>query len=184
MVDQTNEVKPAPGYYEARIANYGVKKTKAGDPAPTIVFEVSVDGVKQRVFWQGSLKDGQARDITLKALAVCGFKNVRSFANLADGISSGLLDMDKDVQITVEHETSQDGSGKRFARVRWVNEAGGGKFKDAIDLQEATVLMQGMNLEADFMRIAQEGGYKVSNELISNSGPKAAKEVPDLDIPF
>lgn len=184
MVDQTNEVKPAPGYYEARIANYGIKKTKAGDPAPTIVFEVTVDGAKQRVFWQGSFKDGQARDITMKALAVCGFVNVRSFANLAEGINSGLLDMNKDLQITVEHETAQDGSGKRFARVRWINEAGGGKFKDAMDLQEATVLMQGMNLEADFMRIAQEGGYKVSNELVRNTNKLPSDTTSNMDIPF
>lgn len=184
MSTQTNDVKPAPGYYNAKIMNYGIKKTKAGDPAPTILFEVQSDGQANRVFWQGSLKDGQAREICLKALAVCGFRHIRCFSNFADGPASGLLDMDREVQVTVEHENAQDGSGKRYARVRWINEASGGKFKDALTSHESFVLMQGMGLEADFMRIAQENGYTVNTEPLKQNLKEDVHQASDVDIPF
>lgn len=181
-----NDVKPLPGYYMARISNYGIKKTRAGDPAPTIVFEVSVDGASHRVFWQGTLKDGPGRDITMKALSVCGFTNVRAFPYLADGVASGLLDTKKEVQITIEHEKAIDDPEKVYPRVKWINDAGGGKFKDAISTQDAIVLMQGMGLEGDFLRIAQENGFKVSNEPVR---PKKREdnpfdEISNADIPF
>jgi len=183
------ELKPLPGYYAAKIVNYGLKKTKAGDPAPTIAFEVVVDAKPYRVYWQGSLKDGTARDITLKALAICGFTNVRSFANIADGPSTGLLDTEKEVQVTIQHQMDEV-TGNKYIRVQWINESGGGKFKDAIGLQEAQVLIQGMGLEADFMRIAKENGYKVTNDAVKKQAVATQekspfKEVADLDsIPF
>jgi len=184
----SEEVKPAPGYYQAKIVNYGIKKTKAGDPAPTIAFEVVVNketNEKCRVFWQGTLKDGGGRDITMKALAVCGFKNFRVFYLLADGLDSGLLDTEAEVQITVEHEAAMDGSGKKYSRVRWINQSGGNKFKDAIGADEAKTLMRGMGLEADFMRIAQENGFAVSHEPVkAKNQDKVFNEISDLDIPF
>lgn len=184
-----NEVRPAPGYYEARIANYGIKKTKAGDPSPTIAFEVKVDGAAHVVFWQGSLKEGPGRDITLKALAACGFRAIKCFASLANGPASGLLDMAKNVQVTIEHEEAQDGSGKRYPRVKWVNEAGGQKFKDALNVSETVMLIQGMGIEVDFMRIAQENGYKISNDNFKNAHQQSVSsspfnELPTEDIPF
>jgi Zn-dependent M28 family amino/carboxypeptidase len=186
MSTEKSEVKPAPGYYMAKIGNYGIKKTKAGDPAPTIVFEVNVDGANHRVFWQGTLKDGPGRDITMKALAVCGFTNVRAFPYLADGLSSGLLDVKKEVQITVEHEKAIDDPEKVYPRVKWINDAGGGKFKDAISTQDAITLMQGMGLEGDFMRIAQENGFKVSHDPVKAKKKEADPftELSNMDIPF
>ena len=182
MVENSNEIKPSAGYYAAKILNYGLTKTKAGSPEPTIVFEVLEDGNPHRVFWRSSLKDGPAREITLKALAICGFKNLRGFAYLADGIQSGLLDMEKEVQITVEHETNTE-NGKRYAKVRWINESGGNKFKSAICVSEAAQLMSGMGLEADFMRIAQQYGFKTVNEPIAVI-QKQAEAKEDMAIPF
>lgn len=188
-MSQDQEVLPAPGYYQAKILNYGITKTKAGDPSPAIIFEVTlVDGSKHRVPWKGSLKDGPARNISLKALAVCGFSNVGAFSYLANGLESGLLDTNKEVQITVEHETGlQDPEKpneepKRYARVRWVNESGGGKFKHSLDVQETAVLLKGMGLEADFMKIAKENGYKVSSDPIKRMTNNEPAE--DIQIPF
>lgn len=181
MSDQ--EVKPLPGYYSAKIVNYGVRPTKAGEPNIVIMFEVTADGAPQRVGWRGSLKEGLGRDITLKALSVCGFVNYKQFHLLADGPKSNLLDMKKSVQVVVEHEKATDGTDKKFAKVRWINEEGGGKFKDAMDSANAKVLMEGMGLEADFLRIANENGLKVSSETKLEASP--FNEVANLeDIPF
>lgn len=184
-------VQPAPGYYDAKILNYGIKKTKAGDPAPTIAFEVEVRGGKHKVFWQGSLKDGPARDISLKALMVCGFTNPNAFPYLANGIESGLLDLTKEVQVTVEHETVEevdDKTGqtitKKYPRVRWINESGGGKFKNAIDVSEAAILMSTMGLEADFFRIANESGVKMTNKMPDRTQSENGSSFVTDDIPF
>lgn len=187
-MNETNEQqdpKPAPGYYEAKIINYGIKKTKKGDPAPVIIFNAETEEGKQHVFWSGSLNDGKARDITLKTLAICGFRNVSAFPYLAEGPSSGLLNMEKEVQITVEHESVEEVDKKtgekiirKYAKVRWINESGGGRFKEAIDVQHAKVLMMNMGLEADFLRIASENGYETKSELVKPSA------IHSEDIPF
>lgn len=181
MVDE-KQVNPPPGTYTARIVNYGVKKTKSGDPAPTIAFEVELaDKSKHRVFWQGSFNGG-GREITAKALLVCGLKDVRAFTAgaMARGVDTKLLDTTKDVNIVVIHETSQDGAN-RYAKVQWINEAGGGRFKNAIEQAEAGMLFQGMGLEADFFRIAQENGYKLGGAPVVQAVPPP---LADADIPF
>lgn len=160
--------KPAPGFYTGKIAAYGIKKTGGGLAAPTIKFVV--DG--QAVFWQGSFKTDKSREIALKALMVCGLTDPHALPRLAEGESSGLLDMTKDVNVTIIHEAAEQGenAGKLYARVAWVNEAGGGKFKDALDTQSATALMAPLALEADFIRIAQENGYTVAPQGSGKAG--------------
>ena len=181
MVDEKKTPSPAPGNHLGKIVNYGVKKTKSGDPAPTIAFEVvGPDAAKHRVFWQGSFNGG-GRDIAVKALMICGFKDIRSLARLADGPTSRLLDMSKDIDLSIIHEDSQDGA-KRYAKVNWINEVGGGKFKDAVESKEAASLFAGLGLEADFFRIAQENGYKLGGAPVARSEAPPPHEA--TDIPF
>lgn len=158
-----------PGMYNAKILNYGVKQTKSGDAAPTIKFAVG----SNPVFWQGSWKEGKPREISLEALITCGFKkeSVRDLYKFADGLDSGLLDISKEVNVTVEHETFD---GKTYPRVSWINQAGAaGKFKNAIDSGTTKMLIKGMGIEADMMAMYQ-----------SIAEPVKAVAAASEDIPF
>ena len=196
--EEQKPIMPPIGEYSgAKLVNYGMTKTKAGEPAPTMAFRVKLeDGKTYVTFWRGSFKGG-AREFTIKALLICGLTDVRRLAKLADGPDSKLLDMDADYRVVVDHELAQDGSGKKYPRVQWVNADSGAKFKNAIDAGEAAMLIQGMGLEADFFEIAAKTGYKIggatqkkpspTNTSASGSKPAMNDEPPppgDKEIPF
>ena len=165
----------AAGSYKGKIADYGVKRTSKGDPAPTIVFDVAtgVDGVTQRVFWQGSW-NGAAMDYCMEALLVCGLRSPSDLSSLAEGRSSGVLDTDASFDLTIEVDVNQNDPTKKYNKVRWINAEGGKKFKDTISASEFQVEVVGRNLAADFMRVAQAKGYDL----------KSQRTVSHSDIPF
>jgi hypothetical protein len=148
------------GTYKAKVQDYGIKRTKAGEPAPTIAFACMTEGGSvERVFWQGSFKQGTARDIALKALMLCGLDDPSKLANLALGKDGGALRLDKEVSVEVIHEPSPS-TGKVYARVQWVNSLDA-SFKDMMSRKDFIVAMaSGMGLEADFINLASAQGVK------------------------
>ncbi len=144
----------AAGYYEAKIMDYGIKTTKAGDPAPTIAFSVILpDGGNERVFWQGSFKSEVSTDIALKALISCGLERGEDLPSLAKGIESGLLDTDTLVQVKVEHERDQNDHEKIYARIGRISSLGASNLQNTITAAEAAPLMANLNLSATFAQI-------------------------------
>lgn len=168
----------AEGYYSGRILNYGVRPTKKGDPAPTVVFGVKVDGDKEvKIYWQGSFNGG-GLDITLGALAVMGLDNPSRLRDLPSGVDGGALDLSKEYSLTVECEHNQE-SGKSYNKVKWVNPISGGSLKDAMSVAEFGSFVTGLNLESHFVRLAAEKGFKL------NSGaPRPSASEPSAPIPF
>ena len=169
----------AAGMYKGKIADYGIKRTKKGDPAPTIAFVVEHEGAQHRVFWQGSW-NGQGLDFCMEALLVCGLRSAQDLMYVAEGKSSGVLDSESFFDITIEIEVNQDDPTKRYNKVKWINAEGGKKFKDAMTIQEFAPEMTGRNLVADLMRVAQEKGFN-----LTTGGARAVRNVqPEMDIGF
>jgi hypothetical protein len=141
--------KMQPGIYEARIVNYGIGTTKAGDPQAMILFEYTdQEGQPHEVTWYGTFKEGKGQEITLKALLTCGFKGNDPSA-LTEGVEGKALDHDRIVKITIKEETSQD--GKKFMRIRWINEHN--RELKSMDRSAAKVKLGAMNLAGQLAMI-------------------------------
>lgn len=175
-----------PGYYKGRILNYGIRKTKAkGDPAPTILFEVTDSaGARHKVYWQGSFNGG-GLEIAMEALLVCGLRNARSLQFLADGPSSKLLDMDAFYDLTIEVEVNQEDSSKKYNKVKWINKDGESKFKDAMTPQEFAPVLNQRGLIASLIEIAEKKGYDLQTGTFASKPKTAPASTPVTDdIPF
>jgi hypothetical protein len=157
-----------PGKYKANIKTYAIRPVKtgahAGEPAPTIAFIVGTD----TVFWQGSFNEGKARTFALDALFHCGLTSISSLRLLADGPEGGALDMTREVEIDVVHETGSN--GQVYARVSWVNPVGGSRFMNTMGREDFQFFVGQMGLEADFLNIAKKYGVDVTAPKATDNG--------------
>lgn len=127
----------------AKCTQYGITLTKNGAPQVTVDF-LCEDG-KTRT-WRGSLNEGKAREITFKALDNLGFKGSDP-TDLVGGVETNLLDLDRQVDLTIGNEEWQ---GKTYEKVQWINRVGGSSFKKALSKEDAIKAFKGMNLKAEF----------------------------------
>lgn len=169
----------AKGLYKAKVIGYALVETAKGLPSPAIKFELIVGEAKEHLTWYGSLNEGTARNITGKALLVCGFSGT-DISKMAEGPSSGVLDMAKEVLLDVDIET--DTNGKKRNRVQWINELGGAAFQKAMTKATAVQKCAGLNFGADIMRLRQEHGYKdpasTATAPVAAAGKLSAAEIP------
>jgi hypothetical protein len=171
------------GTHQGRIIDYSITSTKAGDPQVTILFGIDpADGGHYELQWNGSLKEGKAREITFKALKACGLRGY-DIEPLADGVTSGALDTDATVNLVVEYETNPD-SGKQYPRIRWINRAA--SIQNKFSRNEVKIKLGALNLKGDFMRIAQEQGITDPQKPKTEAKKTASGDVPmDFgDAPF
>jgi len=145
------------GTYRAKVIDYGVGETQGGSAQLIIMFEFEAEGAKHRRMWFGSLKEGQegkksAREVTAAALAVCGFRLDGDLGAFADGPASGQLDLNKEVDIVLGTETY---NGKTNQKIKWVNEIGGGAFRERLSKGEATQKLQGISLKGELMALGK-----------------------------
>lgn len=155
-----------PGTYTAKIVDYGVKLTEKGQPNVTVKFSFNETNT---LIWSGGFYNERATEITLKALGVCGLATT-DIAQLADGPASGMLDTDKEVEIAIDHE---EYNGRTYAKIKWINEVGGGGIKNRLTKGEAAQAFVGLNLQADIARLG----------IIKERKP-AAPAADSTDIPF
>ena len=145
-----------PGTYTAKVVDFGLMKSKAGLPMAAVMFEYQMkEGGSDRLTWFGSFKDG-ARKFSIETLVRLGFKG-KNGADLVRGNGSGVLDQTKDFEIVVANEAYE---GKTRSKIKFVNLVGGSSFREKMSASEATVLMGGLNLEADFMESQMANGIK------------------------
>jgi hypothetical protein len=133
----------AEGKYKGSVLDYGIGLTKAGLPQVLMVVEFTDHlGAKHEMPWYGTLKQGPGKNITLQALKACGFPTEARdrLHELAAGVDSGLLDLTREVQVTIAHE--QDDQGRPMARVRWINSPGGAIMSKKISVEEAAEAMK------------------------------------------
>ena len=86
------------GTFEAKIEDYSIGETKAGDPQFKIRFKTS-EGWS--ITWFGTMKAGKAAEITLRTLAFCGLKSA-DLGVIGDGPKGGALDMNTPLNIEVK----------------------------------------------------------------------------------
>lgn len=166
------------GVYEAKVADYGVTKSKAGDPMVAIRFQIfDKEGDTHHITWYGSFKTPKSQEISAEALAVCGMKT-KNFAELTNGAGSGVLDEKRIVSVTIASEEYQ---GKTRMKVKYINPPGGGGFRDKMNKSEAAQLFNGLNL-AGVAAAAQKKHIKeIVNHAPKSEPPKMDTEEP---IPF
>lgn len=126
-----------------KVFDYGISTTKEGLPQVAVLFR---DGEGRDYRWNGTLKPGRGQELTLDALIVMGLRS-DNLADLAKGAESGLLDREKEVQLTVGDEEYQ---GVVRRKVKWVNEVGGGGFAQRLSETDAAAKMASLNLSAAF----------------------------------
>lgn len=147
------------GNYKGQLLEYGIRKTKAGDPAITAAFSVEAsDGSFHKIFWQSGWK-GDGADITNKALVVMGFTDGRKLPLLAQGKASGLLDTDRSYDLTVIIESDQADPEKKYNKIKWINDD---SLRDTITVQEFGTLAGQRELVSLFMAFAEKKGIKAS----------------------
>lgn len=113
---------PKPGQYVAKIISYGIAEPKDATKKPEVrlTFEFDENGTNRQVNYKGFLTDAAA-EYTIKNLITCGMKSDK----LSSLTQPGAFE-NKEISITVEHE---EYNGKTYARVKWINDLGGSKFK-------------------------------------------------------
>jgi hypothetical protein len=145
--------KIQPGTYEARVSDYGIGTVKDGAPQVMVLLNYKdQDGDSHDVTWFGSLKEGKAQEITLKALLTMGFAG-DDVAALADGIHSNLLDAVTPVSIVIEEHEYQ---GKKSMRVQWINSMGGKTMEKRIEKSQAKILMGALNLKGQLAMLREQ----------------------------
>lgn len=141
------------GKYLGRLIGYGMRKTKKGDLSPTMKFVVTHDEGKQHaVFWQKNFATTGLTSSALKELVICGLTDMNDFQYIADGIDSNVLDTEREVLLTIEHETRD---GKTYPKVAWVNDPSDERDPNAPDQfaitrEQTAALLETVDLQAAF----------------------------------
>lgn len=138
------------GTFEAKIVDYGISETKAGDPAPFIYLEVAFPEGPAFMTWRGSFKEGKAREIALRTLIACGFRGSDP-AILVDGAEGGALPVGAVIHAVIEEDTYD---GKTYHKVAWINTPGSssGAPKRA-DAAAAKAKLLKLNVAGDLARL-------------------------------
>jgi hypothetical protein len=162
-----------PGSYPAKIVDFGIMKGKNGLPSAAVMFEFALpEGGTDRITWFGSFNGG-AREFTIEALIRMGFTG-KNGSELNKGNGSGILDQTKEFSIVLKNDTYQE---KTRTKVAFVNLPGGSGFSEKMQDGEASVLMGGLNLEADFMQ---------ARKHVGKAAPEPAKQqaMSEEDMPW
>lgn len=132
------------GRHTGKVQDYGIRMSKKGDPLVVIIFNVQ----GEQIYWNGNFVNDLSREITLKTLAECGLKDIKSLTNgsFAEGKASGCLDTNKEIILGVD--LVQGDNGKTFYSIKYVGSGDG--MKDAVDKSKAATLFTGMGLEIDY----------------------------------
>lgn len=132
------------GRFSAKVTDYGISETKAGDPQAFVTFEVAFPDGAASMTWYGSFKPGKAQEITFKALQALGLNG--KVTDLSNGPEAGPIAVGTEASVVVEEEQRQDGQGTWF-RIRWVNRAGGGSAVQRADAATAKAKLAKLNIE-------------------------------------
>jgi hypothetical protein len=126
-----------PGKYVAKVVDYGIPEIQPGKIAcVALTFEFKDDTSLRQLTWFGYLSDA-AIGIAIKGMITAGLKSNDLLTLLGPEAFH-----DKEVQITVENE---EYDGKTRARIKWINEISGSKWKNMEPTNARTLLSQFTN---------------------------------------
>lgn len=109
------------GTYLAKAIGGKFGKAQTGTDGISVKFKLK--DTDETIHWVGWLSP-KAVERTMETLAMLGF---REDLDCVEGACTQEHFADKEVELVIENEPSQDGT-KTYAKVKWVNELGGNKF--------------------------------------------------------
>ena len=175
------------GTWPARLVDFGMTRSAEASGGNLQVFAElaitikSVDPADPRgplvehthnLTWLGHMKSPAAQNVAFKALMAMGLESVDAFGKLADGPSSGALDMEKEVLAVIDQEEYDD---KLRWKVKFINDPEDGFNIKRLSRGEAT-------------KAAMDGGVlgNLGQFLMDNKKGKVAmpkdKKGNDIDL--
>lgn len=177
MAEETRK----PGVYDAKVADYGIGKTKTGKPMAMIRFAYQdAENQTQQINWYGTFSSDKAAEISSEALAVCGMSS-NNPADLAKGQGSGILDETRTISITLKNDTWE---GTTRLKVAYVNPPGGGGFRDTLEHGDAVQAFSGLNLGGIMASARQKHTKTIVNHAPGANGAPAPEFNENEEIPF
>lgn len=159
------------GRYLVKPIEWGITKSKNGDPLLFITFNGAFTDTITSKTWFGTLKEGRGREITLESIITCGF--AYGSIDLFDRFDA--LDKDTEVSIVIGHE---EYNGVTKDKVNWVNPVK--TLKASAD--DVKVMLKGLDIKGDLMVAMSKSGVKVKQ---APSSPIKRISVPESDdTPF
>jgi len=137
-----------PGKYNAKVVDYFMSETRAGNPQVVLKFMME-DG--NTIYHYMSLSE-KAQPYTAKTLAVLGYEG-QDVNLLADGPKTNILNLSKTVELVLDNE---EWNGKVNLKVKWVNELGGTNFKK-LAKEEAAKKLIGVDLRGHLAELKAQG---------------------------
>ncbi len=179
----SNEIKG--GTFKAKVLDYAISASKNGTPQACVLFKYKDDdGDTHDISWFGSFHEN-AKEYTVRDLVTLGFSG-NDPSVLAQGVGNGALNTTEEIEIVVGFK---EWNNKTYPEVRYINEPGGSKFRNKMELGEAKMKFNGMNLGAEFAEARQGRATPAPGKSGPNMAPKfGANEDPKFDanedIPF
>lgn len=148
------------GTYKAKLIDYGVVMSEKGAPQIDARFEVMHQDTIFNLRWYGHFTE-KTKDHTIKTLFTvfdlwCEPSEIAGHLDriASQGKESGLLNLDKEYSVVVEHDT--DKNQKIRAKIRWVNNPGGGSAFERLAEGAAKSAFANMNLAGDVAKFQAE----------------------------
>lgn len=178
-----------PGTYRAKPIGGAFDKNDKGNLACGLKFDLLDETVKGQAIWSVHYLTPAAMENSLKALAVVGLSNAPKCDENGRFGADSFLDPNKEVELVVEHE---EYNGRTRARVKWVNEIGGGMKFGNLEPKALAFELNSINFKAEIeaarQKLGQKPAPKAQTPPLKNFAPGAQQQAPSFDsseeIPF
>lgn len=169
--EKENSLLPA-GNYAGTIVDYGVNRTRAGDPRAVVIFKI--DGHEGLYYWGKNLS-GKQLEYALKDLVNMGLRHAEDIPKLSDRLPSGVLDTKPVYNLTVEITDSQpdsEGKTKKVNAISWVNVMANEAFKmakpdlaKAVEANKMGAVLKNILKEKGLLKDEAFGGQSSQNDI-------------------
>lgn len=146
------------GTWIGTVTDYGIPESTSAYPQVYVTFDVASDPTVSMT-WFGSLKEGKAREITLKALLTLGFQG-KDVDVLLDGPDSGAIPIGAQAKLVCEE---QEWEGTPSVRIKWINSLSGGQGVKRADATTAKAALLKLNIKGDLARVKAENPNLVND---------------------
>ena len=158
--------------------------SKAGSVGIEVGFQIGLEG---RLSWTGWLTE-KALEQTMKTLVeVLEFNGDEATVVVPDGdmrqgmmANQDCINRVKDVQLVVENETYE---GKTFAKIKWVNNVGGGQFAGCSP-EIVKNQLSSIGFKAAFLSAKQGLPPKAPVAPVTPTIPNFGVSKPEMDLGF
>lgn len=173
----------------ARAKGIRFVKSQKGTMGLEVAFEFEENGAPARMNWTGWLTDTSIKNTLRTLVEVLDYSGDETVVDVPEGDArTGMLanqdaiNRQKQVELVVEHEEYE---GKQRARIKWVNNVGGGQFA-GVAPQEVRSQLGAIGFKAHFLSAKQQAGQPrpKSSSAPANHTTTQQGQLSMGDIPF